>query len=287
MTEKSTTLIRTEELAQHLGDPRWVVVDCRFTLSDARVGPAAFRASRIPGARYLHLEQDLSAPKTPVSGRHPLPSPETLALRLAACGITAESQIVVYDDAFGSIAARLWWMLRWLGHDTVALLDGGFQKWKREKRPLETGDPSVPAAGRFDPRPGRSVWTDAAEVEQTLGSGAAVLIDARAPERYAGEEEPFDPIPGHIPGAINRPWEDNLEIDGTFLAPAELREAYGPLVDGVAPADVIHVCGSGVTACHNLLAMEIAGLGGSRLYPGSWSEWITDPKHPIATGENP
>jgi thiosulfate/3-mercaptopyruvate sulfurtransferase len=179
-------------------------------------------------------------------------------------------------------------MLRWLGHDAVALLDGGFQKWSRERRELETGHPGMPRApGRFDARPARNAWVSASEVEQALARGDALLIDARAPERFTGEEEPFDPVAGHIPGAANRPFEDNLDIDGTFLSPEELRAAFEPLLRGLPPGRAIHVCGSGVTACHNLLAMEVAGLPGSRLYPGSWSEWITDPRHPIAVGEAP
>lgn len=288
MTRAFRTLIQTEELAAALGDPDWVIVDCRFTLSDPEAGITAWRRSRLPGAHYLHLEDDLSGPVTEYSGRHPLPDPGRLAARLAQCGITPRAQVVVYDDSFGSIAGRLWWMLRWLGHDAVALLDGGFQKWSRERRELESGHPAAGgAAGALNPNPQRSAWVGATEVEQALARRNAVLIDGRAPERYTGEEEPFDPVAGHIPGALNRPFDDNLDIGGTFLAPGELREAFEPLLGGLPPQRVIHVCGSGVTACHNLLAMEIAGLGGSRLYPGSWSEWITDPRHPIAVGEQP
>ena len=286
MTRPFRTLIQTEELAASLGDPDWVVVDCRFTLSDPEAGIEAWRRSRLPGARYLHLEDDLAGPVGEYSGRHPLPDPAALAARLARCGITAQSQVVAYDDSFGSIAGRLWWMLRWLGHDAVALLDGGFQKWRRERRELESVRPAAPAAGgSLRPVPERGAWVGAAEVEQALARGGALLIDARAPERFTGEEEPFDPVAGHIPGAVNRPFEDNLDIDGTFLSPAELRAAFEAILGGLPPQRAIHVCGSGVTACHNLLAMEIAGLGGSRIYPGSWSEWITDPRHPIAVGE--
>ncbi len=286
MTRPFRTLIQTEELAARLGDPDWVVVDCRYTLSDPEAGTGAFRRSRLPGARYLHLEDDLSGPVTESSGRHPLPDPGRLAARLAQCGIGPQSQVVAYDDSFGSMAGRLWWMLRWLGHDAVALLDGGFQKWSRERRELESGHPGARGgAGRLDTAPRRGAWVDATEVEQALARGDSLLIDARAPERYTGEEEPFDPVAGHIPGSVNRPFEDNLDIDGTFLSPQELREAFEAILGGQPPQRAIHVCGSGVTACHNLLAMEIAGLGGSRLYPGSWSEWITDPRHPVAVGE--
>jgi len=286
VTRHFRTLIQTEELAVHLGDPDWVIVDCRFTLSDTEAGIESWRRSRLPRAHYLHLEDDLSGRVTEFSGRHPLPDPAALVARLAQCGITPQSQVVAYDDSFGSIAGRLWWMLRWLGHDAVALLDGGFQKWRRERRELEAGHPAVGGTPvRLESRPARSAWVSAAEVEQALARRDALLIDARAPERFAGEEEPFDPVAGHIPGAINRPFDDNLDIDGTFLSPQELHEAYTALLGGLPPQQAIHVCGSGVTACHNLLAMEVAGLGGSRLYPGSWSEWITDPRHPIAVGE--
>ncbi|HSD61168.1 MAG TPA: sulfurtransferase [Burkholderiales bacterium] len=286
MTRPFRTLIQTEELAEHLGDPAWVIVDCRFTLSDPEAGIDAWRRSRLPRAHYLHLEDDLAGPVTEFSGRHPLPDPERLVARLAQCGITQQSQVVAYDDSFGSIAGRLWWMLRWLGHNAVALLDGGFQKWRRERREMEAGHPGAGGTpGTLIARPLRSAWVGAAEVERALARRDTLLIDARAPERYTGEEEPFDPVAGHIPGARNRPFEDNLDIDGTFLSAAELREAFEPLLAGMPPRQAIHVCGSGVTACHNLIAMEIAGLGGSRLYPGSWSEWITDPRHPIAVGD--
>jgi thiosulfate/3-mercaptopyruvate sulfurtransferase len=280
-----TTLVSTQQLAAQLGDPGWVVVDCRFTLSDPDTGNAAWRRSRIPGASYLHLENDLSGSKTDISGRHPLPDPSTLTRRLGECGVRDASQVVVYDDSFGSIAARLWWMLRWLGHDAVAVLDGGFQKWQRERHPLETVHPGVHVPGEFRAEPRRSAWVDARHIELALRFHDDLLIDARAPERFAGEMEPFDPIAGHIPGAINRPWEDNLEVDGTFAPPMELREAYQAILGGRPPVRAIHACGSGVTACHNLLAMEVAGLAGSRLYPGSWSEWITDPARPVAIGE--
>jgi thiosulfate/3-mercaptopyruvate sulfurtransferase len=288
VTRPHRTLIQTEELAARLGDPDWIIVDCRFTLSDPEAGIESWRRSRLPGAHYLHLEDDLSGPVTEYSGRHPLPDPAALAARLAQCGITPQSRVVVYDDSFGSIAGRLWWMLRWLGHDAVALLDGGFQKWRRERRELESGHPATGGAGgRLDARPARGAWVAATEVEQALARGGALLIDARAPERFTGEAEPFDPVAGHIPGAVNRPFEDNLDIDGTFLSPQELRAAFEAVLGALPPQRAVHFCGSGVTACHNLLAMEIAGLGGSRLYPGSWSEWITDPRHPIAVGEAP
>jgi len=285
VTRKYTTLVQTAELAERLGDPDWLVVDCRFTLSDPEVGLNAYRRSRIPGARYLHLEDDLSGPRTEFSGRHPLPDPEAFCRTLALAGMGRDLQVVAYDDSFGSIAARLWWMLRWLGHETVALLDGGFQKWQREKRELESVHPGTHGHGDLRARPARSHWLSASEVEGVLRRGDFRLVDARAPERFTGEMEPFDPVPGHIPGAVNRPWEDNVDVDGTLLSPDELRQEFAPLLGDIPPQRVIHVCGSGVTACLNLLAMEVADLKGSRLYPGSWSEWITDPRHPVALGD--
>jgi len=285
VTRSYTTLVQTAELAEHLGDPGWLVVDCRFTLSDPEAGLNAYRRSRIPGARYLHLEDDLSGPRTEFSGRHPLPDPDAFSRTLAQAGVGRDRQVIIYDDSFGSIAARLWWMLRWLGHEAVALLDGGFQKWQREKRELESVHPGAHGEGEPRARPERGQWVSAAEVERIVGRDNFRLVDARAPERFSGEMEPFDPVAGHIPGAVNRPWEDNVDVDGTLLSPEELRMEFAPLLGNVPPERVIHVCGSGVTACHNLLAMEVAGLKGSRLYPGSWSEWIADPRHPVALGE--
>jgi len=281
-----TTLVTTEELERRLDDPGWVVVDCRFTLTDPQAGRRAYAEGHIPGARYAHLDEDLSGPRTPTSGRHPLPDPAVLAQKLGAWGIDADKQVVVYDDTFGAMAVRLWWLLRWLGHGKVALLDGGWPAWKREGRPVSRELPRVRPAV-FHPRPDDGMWVDAARVEALLGDSRYLLLDARAEERYSGEREPLDPVAGHVPGAVNRPYEDNLDPGGRFLPPEALRAAYLELLDGRPPERVIHMCGSGVTACHNLLAMEIAGLAGGKLYPGSWSEWITDPRRPTATGEEP
>jgi len=281
----SNTLVSTAELAAHLDDPHWVVIDCRFSLADTDHGRRAYAEGHIPGAHYLHLDADLSSPITPQTGRHPLPDPQTLSAKLQGLGIGINRQVVVYDDSYGSMAVRLWWMLRWLGHPAVALLDGNFQTWTREKRPLSKDTPSVAQKGSCPCLPERSAWLSTAEMEQIVNDGSHLLIDARNEMRFTGEVDPIDPVAGHIPGAINWVFEENLDIDGTYLPPEALRENYQALLKGRSPAEVIHVCGSGVTACHNLLAMEIAGLPGSRLYPGSWSEWIRDPKHPIATGE--
>lgn len=278
-----TTLISAAGLAAHLRHPDWVVVDCRFSLSDPLAGRRAWERGHIPGARYAHLEEDLSAPAGP-GGRHPLPDPDALAARLRSWGIGDATQVVAYDDSFGSMAGRLWWLLRWLGHDNVALLDGGLPAWKRAGGALSDA-PAELSPARFTVRRHDVLQADAAAVLRALEADEALLLDARPEERFAGEIEPFDRVAGHIPGSINRPWEDNLDLSGELLPAAELREEYERLLGGRAPQRVIHLCGSGVTACLNLLAMEHAGLAGSRLYPGSWSEWIEDPARPVATGE--
>lgn len=279
-----TTLISTAQLAAELATPNWIIIDCRFTLTDSDAGRLAYAASHIPDARYAHLDQDLSSPVTPQTGRHPLPNPQTLCDTLAKWGIGNSTQVVVYDDSFGSMAVRLWWLLRWLGHQNVALLDGGLPKWTREKRPM-SDTPSTITPQIFNCTPDPSRYVSADDVATMRQSATHRLIDARPEQRFSGEREPIDAVAGHIPGALNWVFEENLDMDGTYLPSVELRENYLRLMDGVAPQDVIHTCGSGVTACHNILAMEVAGLSGSRLYPGSWSEWITDPTRPVATGE--
>jgi thiosulfate/3-mercaptopyruvate sulfurtransferase len=280
----SGTLVSTEELAAHLEDPTWVVIDCRFTLTEPEAGRAAYARSHIPGARYAHLDEDLSSPKTATSGRHPLPDPAQLAAKLGQWGVGDRTQVVVYDDSFGAIAVRLWWLLRWLGHDAVALLDGGLPKWKKEGRPMTEQLPNV-VPTPFTAHPNRAMWVDTQAVLDELDRKQTLILDARSDMRFSGDIEPIDPVAGHIPGAVNLPFEDNLAMGGTFLPAAELRELYQGLLHGRNPDQVIHMCGSGVTTCHNLLAMEIAGLPGGKLYPGSWSEWITDPSRPVATGE--
>jgi thiosulfate/3-mercaptopyruvate sulfurtransferase len=274
-----TTLVDVHILAKHLDDPDWVVVDCRFTLTDPGAGRRAYDAGHVPGARYAHLNDDLSSPVTPASGRHPLPEPERLAQKLGAWGIERGKQVVVYDDTFGAMASRLWWLLRWLGHDAVALLDGGLPRWLRAKLPVTTALPDIRPA-RFIAQPRNELWVDAQAVVAAPTRGALV-VDARAEERFNGEIEPLDKVAGHIPGAINAPYEDNLDLSGEFMSDDALREHYHALLDGMAPEKVIMMCGSGVTACHNILALEHAGMPGARLYAGSWSEWITDSRRPV------
>jgi thiosulfate/3-mercaptopyruvate sulfurtransferase len=275
------TLVDCHTLALHLHDPEWVVMDCRFSLSDAQAGLRAYATSHIPGARYAHLNNDLSSPVTPTSGRHPLPDPAALTQKLGQWGIDNGRQVVVYDDSFGGMAARLWWLLRWLGHDAVALLDGGLPRWQREGHPM-TADTGAITPATFIPHLRPALCVDTQTVQQAATQGDKLVIDARAEERYNGEIEPLDRVAGHIPGSINLPFEDNLHISGKFLPEAELRALYDGLLDDVKPEQVIQMCGSGVTACHNILAMEHAGLKGARLYAGSWSEWITDERRPVA-----
>jgi thiosulfate/3-mercaptopyruvate sulfurtransferase len=278
------TLVSTEDLAAHLGDPHWIIVDCRFTLTDPDSGRQAYAKAHIPGARYVHLDDDLSAPITDSSGRHPLPDPHTLGDRFSQWGIGVNRQVVVYDDSYGAMATRLWWMLRWLGHPAVALLDGGYPKWMREKRPVNA-EVTEPHKANCACLPEPSQVVTAEDVLRASRIGDNLIIDARPDRRFSGEFEPFDPVAGHVPGAINWPFDENLDVDGTFLPPEALRENYQALLNGRPAWQVFHMCGSGVTACHNILAMEVAGLPGSRLYPGSWSEWITDPNRPVALGE--
>lgn len=279
-----TTLVSTEELASHLDDPDWVVIDCRFTLTDKEAGRNAYLKGHIPGAQYAHLDDDLASPVTGQTGRHPLPDVEQLSARLGQWGIDGSKQVVVYDDTFGAMAVRLWWLLKWLGHDTVALLNGAYPKWVREHRPV-SDEHHEPVATTFIASVRNELVATADDLQDKLAEGSCVLVDARAEERFSGEVEPLDKVAGHVPGAVNRPYDDNLDISGELMSADELREEYEELLGDHVSSQAIHMCGSGVTACHNVLAMEAAGMNGSRLYVGSWSEWITDPGRPVATGE--
>jgi len=277
-----TTLISTSELAAHLDDPALVIVDVRHDLAQPDLGELQYRAGHIPGARFAHMDRDLSAAKTGKNGRHPLPTPEAAAALFGRLGIDASKQVIAYDAGGGMYAPRLWWMMRWLGHDAVAVLDGGIGKWMREGRRVTTEVPRVESATFPLRRVGHAV--SAADVLVSLRDRSLKLIDARGAERFRGEMEVIDPVAGHIPGAINRPYTQNVEADGTFKTPAALRAELAPIVGDTATSKVVNVCGSGVSACHNLLAMEIAGIRGTTLYPGSWSEWVADPARPVATG---
>ena len=276
-----TTVISASELFAQLDNPKWIIFDCRFNVTQPQWGREQYHDGHIPGAFYCDLDKDLSSPPTSYSGRHPLPDAQTLALKLAAWGVSDNSQVVVYDEAVGAVAARMWWTLRWLGHNTVAVLDGGLKQWNEATYPLNTELPKAKPKGNFQPHPNDDLWVSTAEVERVGTDADTVLIDARSKARFRGEEEQVDPIGGHIPGALNRPLTDNMGSDGRFLSSQQLRDYYAPL----CREQVIHYCGSGVTACHNLLAMEVAGLGLQQLYVGSWSEWIRSKDRPLATGD--
>jgi thiosulfate/3-mercaptopyruvate sulfurtransferase len=276
------TIISVEDLYSHLHDPNWAIVDCRFDLQKPDWGFAAYQQAHIPGAVYAHLDNDLSAPITPSTGRHPLPAPDVIAQRLGSWGIRSQTQVVVYDTVGGAYAARLWWQLRFLGHQSVAVLNGGLQQWQAAGFPLAAGIETRQPA-QFIPRPDWSMIAEAAEVAEIAPLPDYCLIDARAPKRFSGEQEPIDPVAGHIPGAVNRFHGANLNADGTFLPPEILRQQFIDLIGSTPLQQVIVYCGSGVTSCHHLLAMELAGISGARLYAGSWSEWIRDRKRPIST----
>ena len=259
------------------------IVDCRFDLGDTEAGRRAYIHSHIPGAAYAHLDEDMSGPILPGrTGRHPLPDPHEFALTLARLGISNHSQVVLYDASGGSMASRMWWMLRWVGHEAVAVLDGGWDAWPAAGLPTRSGEESS-QPGSFSASPRPELVVDAAEMLAKTASGGALVIDARAADRFRGENETHDPIGGHIPGASNLPHTGNLH-DGLFRDPAELAARFSELMGNRPPSEVIFYCGSGVSACHNALALEHAGIGEARLYPGSWSDWITDPARPTAQG---
>ncbi|MCC6148410.1 MAG: sulfurtransferase [Anaerolineaceae bacterium] len=279
------TLVQTQELAKHLDNPNWIIIDCRFDLAQPDWGFKEYLEFHIPGAQYAHLDQDLSGAISPETGRHPLPDTQTFAQKLAAWGIDNSKQVVAYDNVGGSFAVRLWWLLQYFGIQNVAILNGGLGKWIQENRPTKSGMekgialPSIPLlAAHHD----LLVTTD--EMMQKYSDPAYRIIDARTQERYLGEHEPIDPVPGRIPGAINRFHGENLQPDGTLKPVTILKQEFTSLLGNISPQNIIVYCGSGVTSCHHLLALQIVGLSGARLYLGSWSEWIRDPKRPIARG---
>jgi thiosulfate/3-mercaptopyruvate sulfurtransferase len=276
------TLVSTTELAQHLDDAGWAILDCRYSLADTEFGRRNYLQAHITGAIYAHLSEDLAGPKTPgVTGRHPLPSPEEAAKRFSAWGIDPRVQVVAYDDVGGALAAgRAWWMLRWLGHLQAAVLDGGWQKWLAEGRPRRDGVEARPRR-RFVPAPNPEMLVNLGEVEALRLDPDWRVFDARAAERYHGKNETIDPVAGHIPGALSAPYFDNLNPDQTFRSPEELRQHYQALLGEKPAAQAVFYCGSGVTSTHNILAMLYAELGEARLYAGSWSEWICDPHRPV------
>ncbi|MDA8110095.1 MAG: sulfurtransferase [Betaproteobacteria bacterium] len=279
------TLVDSDTLARHLGEAAWRLFDCRHDLADPGLGERQYAEAHIPGARFAHLDRDLSARPDGRNGRHPLPEADAFAAWLGQQGLKPGDQVVAYDAGTGTMASRLWSMLRWIGHDAVAVLDGGFAKWRREGRPLGSDAPAATPTV-YPGRPRAALQADAAFVAQRLGRQDILLLDARSPERFRGDAEPIDPIAGRIPGAHNRYCSDNLGADGCFESAEQLRREFAVQLAGRDPAEVVHYCGSGVAACHNQLAMEIAGLAGSRVYTGSWSEWIADPARPRLRGNS-
>lgn len=278
----------SETIIEHPERDNWIIVDCRFSLADPEQGIKEYKTGHLPGAFYAHLDNDLSAPTSKATGRHPLPNPASWFSTLQSWGLNPQSQVIVYDHGSGAVAARLWWMLRWSGHRRVALLDGGFRSWQEAGLPVETETAQRHQESHLTSYAADdALWIDTQQLIDELPR--ITLLDARSPERFYGRSEPIDPVAGHIPGAINIPLEQNLDQNGKFLPAGRLRQRFlklGGLGENLQnQVDIVHMCGSGVTACHNILAMEIAGLTGSRLYVGSWSEWIRDPTRPIAVEE--
>src|SRR5882724_401657 len=279
------TLVEPSELAAHTSDSNWTIVDCRFDLARPEWGTSAYAQEHIPNAVYAHLDRDLSGAVTSTSGRHPLPLPEAFVGTLGRWGIDESVQVVAYDQSTGAHASRLWWLLRWVGHTDVAVLNGGFAAWQHAGLPVSK-QPGVRQPRRFAAKRSQASVVSTAELERLvaagqLGSGERALIDARSADRFAGQNETIDPVAGHVPGATNHPFAYNLDAQGRFLPAQALRSKWLETLRGQPPADAIAMCGSGVTACHNLLALEAAGLPGAQLYAGSWSEWIRDAARPV------
>jgi len=277
------TLIDADVLKSRLGAGDWRVFDCRCSPTDPAAGRRAYLTGHIPGARHADLDRVLAAAPRPGSGRHPLPDRAALGAWLGSEGVGPDTQVVAYDGAGGAFAARLWWLARWLGHRAAAVLDGGLPAWRAAGGELEEGEAAAPDAVDFPVRAPLVEWLDADAVLAIVqGARPGTIVDGRSAGRYRGDSEPIDPVAGHIPGAVNRPFSGNLDARGRFLSPQALRKRFAGFKQ--QPAAAVHYCGSGVTACHNLLAMEHAGLEGSRLYPGSWSEWVADPERPVTRG---
>jgi thiosulfate/3-mercaptopyruvate sulfurtransferase len=279
-------LVDVDELTQKIGDPNWIPMDCRFALDRPELGAELYAQSHIPKSRYAHLDKDLSGAVTPSTGRHPLPRPEDFLSRLEQWGISEDTHVVAYDQNGGPFAARLWWLLRWIGHRHAYVLDGGFDAWVKNGETTTSELPSILPATRERPaKPSKEMWVTTDELKSELARGDARLVDARDNRRFRGEVEPIDPVAGHVPSAVNIPFLGNFKEAGGLLNAAQLHDRFAKVVGAGDPLAVIHICGSGVTACHNILAMEVAGLRGSRLYAGSWSEWIRNPDNPVALGE--
>lgn len=283
---RETLLVSARNLASAIGanGDAPVIIDCRFNLLKPGAGHAAYLAGHIPNAFYADLDRDLSAPREAHTGRHPLPDVDRLRAFFAGCGIADGVRAVAYDEGGGGLAARLWWLLRWMGHRDVVLLDGGYAAWLKEGFEVSQAVPA-PRRAAFRGTPGHMPVKGVAEVEAGLKKGSDVLLDVRAEERYLGHVEPIDTVAGHVPGAVNVPFAGNLDSEQRFLAAGPLAARYAPLVGSRAPADVTCMCGSGVTACHGIFALELAGFPGTSLYAGSWSEWIRSPGRPVVSGK--
>ena len=279
-----TTLIAADELAEHID--RCLVVDTRHELTDPAAGRRQWTEAHVPGAVFVSMDEQLSIPKNGRNGRHPMPSREQVHALLASIGLTDDLQLVVYDGGNG-VAGRLWWMAKWIGHDAVAVLDGGIAAWRKAGYPVNAEAPAARPPGRLTLRAPLATLVDAAETGRAAGDRTRLVVDARPAERYRGEVEPMDPVAGHIPGAVSRPWGLNVREDGRFKPAPVLRAEFDAMLAGRAPSPVVNSCGSGVSACMNLLAMAYAGLPGGALYGGSWSEWVADRSRPVATGPNP
>lgn len=277
------TLISLKELLPHLGDPNWAIFDCHFDFDHPEAARQAYLEAHIPGALYADLDKDLSSPVQPgKTGRHPLPDIDTFVNTLSRWGVDENVQVVAYDNRGSSLAGRLWWMLRWLGQEAAAVLDGSFSHWQAAGYPVEAGQESRPPRS-FKPNPNPDLICSADQILAMRNNPGYLVVDSRAAHRYRGEPDPFDPVSGHIPGAVNAPYEDNFTGDGHFKSPEELRARFEAVLEETPAENAVFYCGSGVTAAHNILAVEHAGLGFARLYPGSWSEWITDPSRPVST----
>ena len=276
-----SSLISTQIAQDNLDNPKWRYFDCRYELTAPEKKEAEYLVSHIPGAFYVHMSRDLSASHVVgKTGRHPLPSENDLIIKFSKMGIDNSMQVAIYDDAWGSYAARFWWMLRWLGHDSVAVIDGGWSSWIKEERPVSKELPT-PEAKRFIASPRRKWTVTADEIDKNLNNPKTCLLDARSLQRFKGENENIDPVAGHIPSALSAPFTDNLDEKGKWKSSSELRQKFENLLNGSPAKEAVSYCGSGITACHNILAIYHAGLGNSLLYPGSWSEWITNPDRPI------
>ncbi len=278
------TIISVEDLNKNISNQDWFVFDCRFLLKDPEGGLKKFNQGHIPGAQFADMDKDLASPMTATTGRHPLPDPNELIKKLQSWGISNSSQIICYDDMSGAFAARMWWLLKWLGHNDVAVLDGGIDKWTANGLTVET-DVQQRTAGSFSGQANNDMWVVVGFIQKELEQNKINLLDARSSERFTAKDSKTDPVAGHVPGAMSFPFAENLSKQGVFLSADELKNRFAPMVVNAKDKEAISMCGSGVTACHNLLAMSIAGLPITRLYVGSWSEWIKDKSRPVAIGE--